>query len=34
MEILHSDNLKMDEVELLKYVKDWATINSVSTQKM
>lgn len=30
-EILQSDNLQMDEIELLKYVKDWATINSVST---
>ena len=30
IEVLQSDKLKMDEVDLLKYVKDWATINSVS----
>jgi hypothetical protein len=27
IEVLQSDKLKMDEVDLLKYVKDWATIN-------
>ncbi|XP_071177499.1 BTB/POZ domain-containing protein 19-like [Mytilus edulis] len=32
-EILQSDNLQMDEIELLKYVKDWATINSTVLEK-
>lgn len=33
IEVLQSDKLKMDEIDLLKYVKDWATINSTVLEK-
>lgn len=30
IEILKSDELMLDEADIIKYIKEWATVNAVS----
>lgn len=33
IEILKSDELMLDEADIIKYIKEWATVNAVSNQR-